>query len=249
MKPRFFILFAFFVLGSLQESYAQLSKQQRLDSLRTKWQADSAHMYRFRKYSLIAGFDTRNSFVSADKKISVKLQGAKAGVKIMGKHNLELGYYFISNLPSKRITEDNGAIYDLKLNLDYVTLYYEYILLNNKRWEIGFPVELGGGGYRTTATDTAGKRYAPFKDTATTGISLFGAGVDVSFKIFKWLGVGAMGGYRFVGGEEPKGMNFNGVFYSVGLEIYFGTLYKMSKFGLKRRSYRRNVEKIKILPD
>lgn len=226
-----------------------LTKQQKLDSLKAKFTTDSTNMNRKRKFSLLAGFDTRNSFVSAEKKISVKLQGVKAGVKINGCHNLAIGYYSVINLPKKQITDENGVVYDLQLNMSYGTLFYEYVLLNTKRWEIGIPVEIGGGNYHTTATDTAGKKYKPFADTARTGISLFGAGLDVSFKIFQWLGFNATGGYRLVGGAEPQGMNFNGVFYSVGFEIYFGRLYKMAKFGLKRRTYRNNVKKINQLPD
>jgi hypothetical protein len=241
--------FILFLLLFALAGFSQLSKQQKLDSLRTKFRADSTKMHTPKKYSLMAGFDTRNSFVSADKKISVKLQGVKAGVTILCKHHIAVGYYSVVNLPQKEVIDEAGTKYNLKLNMEYLTLYYQYVLLNTKRWEIGFPVELGGGNYHTTAIDTGGKKYKPFTDTLRTGISLFGAGFDVSFKIFRWLGFNAMGGYRFVGGPEPQGMNFNGVFYSVGFEIYFGQLYKMAKFGLKRRGYRKNVEKVNKLPD
>lgn len=235
-----------FVIGG---AYAQLSKQQKLDSLRAKFVADSARMHTPKKFSFIGGFDTRNSFVRAERKVSVKLEGIKGGVQMYGKHEVALGFYSMINLPEKEITDELGDIYRLKLNMSYVAILYKYILVNNKRWEVGFPLELGGGNYRTTASDTSGKKYAPFHDTLRTGISVIGAGVDVSFKIFRWLGIDAMGGYRIVGGKEPEGMNFNGPFYSVGVSIYFGQLYKMAKFGLKRRAYRRNVEKIKKLPD
>lgn len=240
------VLFTLLLMGG---AYAQLSKQQKIDSLRAKFVADSTRMHTPKKFSLIGGFDTRNSFVSAEKKISVKLQGIKGGVQMYGRHEVALGFYSMINLPEKEFTDELGNIYRLKLNMSYLAILYKYILVDNKRWEVGFPLELGGGNYHTTASDTAGKKYALFHDTLRTGISVIGAGVDVSFKIFRWLGFNAMGGYRIVGGKEPEGMNFNGPFYSVGFSIYFGQLYKMAKFGLKRRAYRKNVEKIKKLPD
>jgi hypothetical protein len=243
------ILLAALFLYLFSGMRAQPGKQQKLDSLRSKFVADSTRMHTPKKFSLIGGFDTRNSFVSAEKKISVKLQGMKVGVQMYQKHEVAIGYYAMLNLPEKQFTDELGTSYKLRLNMDYVAILYKYILVDNKRWEIGFPVDLGAGSYRTTATDTGGKKYALFHDTLRTAISIFGGGVDVSFKIFRWLGFNAMGGYRVVGGTEPEGMNFNGAFYSVGFSIYFGQLYKMAKFGLKRRTYRRNVEKIKKLPD
>lgn len=240
------VLFSVCLLGN---ALAQLTRQGKLDSLKAKFVADSVRMHTPKKFSLIGGFDTRNSFVSAEKKLSVKLQGLKAGVQMYRRHQVAIGYYAMLNLPEDEFTDESGTRYKLKLNMDYVALLYKYILLDNKRWEIGFPLDLGAGSYRTTATDTVGKKYPRFHDTLRTAISVFGAGVDVSFKIFRWLGFNAMGGYRLVGGAEPEGMNFNGAFYSVGFSIYFGQLYKMAKFGLKKRTYRRNVEKVKKLPE
>jgi len=243
------ILFLAVAIFTGQTLRAQLSKQQKIDSLKTKWQADSAKMQVPHKYSLLAGFDRRNSFVSSDKKISVKVSGVKAGVIINSRHAIAVGYYDVLNLPQKEIRDESDSLYLLKLNMNYLTLFYEYHIFQNRWWDIGAFGELGGGSYKTTASDTAGKKYKKFTDTLSTGISLFGAGVDVSFRIFKWLGFNGTAGYRFVGGKEPDGINFNGAFYSVGFEIYFGRLYKMAKFGLKRRKYRNNVKTFEKLPN
>ncbi len=230
-------------------AYAQLNKQGKLDSLRQKWYADSARMQVPNKFGMLAGLDRRNSFVSSSKKISVKVSGAKAGLTINGKHAIAVGYYDVLNLPEKKITDESDSIYLLKLNMNYLTLFYEYHFFQNRWWDLGAFGEVGGGSYRTTATDTAGLKYKKFTDTLSTGISMFGAGVDLSFKIFKWLGFNATTGYRFVGGKEPDGINFNGMFYSVGFEIYFGRLYKMTKFAWRRRNYRNNVKKTVLMPD
>jgi len=238
-----------FLSGIGQSVCAQLSKQQKLDSLKTKWQADSTKMQVPHKYGLLAGLDRRSSFVSSTKKINVRISGAKAGVTINGRHSIAVGYYDVLNLPQKEVRDESDSLYLIKLNMNYLTLFYEYHIFKNRWWEIGVMAELGGGGYHTTATDTSGKKYRKFTDTLSTGISVFGTGVDVTFKIFKWLGFNGTAGYRFVGGKEPAGINFNGVFYSVGFEVYFGQLYKMTKFGLKRRTYRNNVEKVSKLLD
>lgn len=249
LRPLSCLLLLLFLCGGMHTAFAQLSKQQKLDSLKTKFEKDSAYMYRYKKVKMLLALDTRNSFVSSGKKVSVDVKGIQLGIVIDDHHNLAAGFYSVLGLPEKKVTDESNNQYTLKLQMGYATLFYEYIFLDTKRWEIGVPLELGGGSYHTTATDTAGKKYAPFKDTLQKGIALFGAGLDVSFKVFKWLGLNAMGGYRLVAGNEPQGINFNGAFYSVGVQIYFGQLYKMAKFGLKRRTYRHNVEKIKALPD
>lgn len=228
---------------------AQVSKQQKLDSLRTKFQADSARMYRYKKWHMMAALDNRSSFVRTNQKLSVNVGGLQAGMVYKDKHTMGIGFYAITGTQSGEIVaEDQKQKINLKLDMSYGTAFYEYNFLNTKRWEISVPAEIGAGSYRQLATDSVGNKVAGF-DTTAKAILLLGTGVKVSFRIFQWLGVGVMGGYRLVGGDEPKKINLNGFVYSYGIEIYFGRLYKMAKFGLKRRTYRINVEKINKLPD
>ncbi len=243
------ILIFLFSFGGIQTSFSQLSKKQKLDSLQAKFKTDSAYLYRYKKVKFLLAIDTRNSFIHTDKKIAVNVNGFQIGLVYKDHHNFALGFYSVLNTQSKQIQSDNLTKVNINLKIGYTTLFYEYIFLDTKRWEIGIPVEIGHGNYQTTETDSAGKTVKSFADTTQKSINLFGAGLDVTFKVWTWLGVNAMGGYRLASGGNLNGVNFNGVFYSVGMQIYFGQLYKMAKFGLKRRMYRNNVEKVKKLPD
>jgi len=228
---------------------AQSVKQVKLDSLRDKFSADSAKLYRTKKWNLMAALDNRSSFVRTSQKLSVNVGGVQGGLVYKNKHTMGLGFYSITGSQSGEVvSDDQKQKINLNLAMSYATVFYEYNFLNTKRWEISVPAEIGGGSYRQTATDTGGIKVAGF-DTTSKSILLLGTGVKVSFRIFKWLGLGAMGGFRVVGGNEPKKINLNGFVYSYGIEIYFGRLYKMAKFGLKRRKYRNNVKKTQELPD
>lgn len=248
IKYAYFFLFVFIVTGL--NGFAQLSKQQKLDSLKNKFIADSSRMYRPKKYKFLLAIDNRSSFVHTDKKVSLDIGGIQLGVVVNDKHSVALGFYSAighqtaqaqDDQSSKRVTVNN--------KMGYATLFYEYEFLETKRWELGIPMEVGSGYYQTSVTDSAGKPVRTFTDTLQRGITLFGVGFDVTFKIWRWLGFNAMGGYRVVGGGEPKKINLNGIFYSYGVQIYFGELYRMGRLGLKRRAYKNAREKVAKMPD
>lgn len=197
----------------------------------------------------MAALDNRSSFVHTGHKVSVDIGGLQAGLVYKERHTFGIGGYKIVSGTGQTITDENNKIQHVTMEIGYGTLFYQYNFLNTKRWEMSVPLEIGTGHYKQSVKDSTGKAVPGFSDTLSKSITLFGAGYMVSFKIFKWLGVGAMVGYRLVGGGEPKKINLNGFVYSYGIEVYFGQIYKMAKFSLKRRSYRNNVKKIQQLPD
>jgi hypothetical protein len=226
-------------------AFCQSTKQAKLDSLRNKLTKDSAHIYRFKKVKFLFALDSRNSFIQTKTKTPVSVKGLQIGVILHEKHSLGLGFYSILNTQQTHpIVDEKQKTINVNLKMSYSTFFYEYLFIDTKRWEIGFPLEVGSGNYKISVTDSLGKPTPGFKDTLQKKIILLGAGLNVDFKIWKWLGLNAMGGYRLVGGNEPNKINFNGAFYSVGIHIYLGELVKMGRLGLKRRSYRNEVEKI-----
>lgn len=245
IKPLLFVIFILPLVG-----FSQLSKEDKLDSLRAKLTADSSYLYRYKKYKFLLAIDTRNSFIHSDKKVSIDIAGVQLGVVINDRHDLGLGFYSaLGSAKTHPIKDDQSKILNVNIKMGYATVFYEYAFIDTKRWEVGVPVELGMGTYQQTVTDSSGKRVPNFADTLQKGITLLGAGLDVSFRVWRWLGLNAMGGYRIVHGNEPKKINLNGAFYSYGVQIYFGELYRMYRLGVKRRLYRNAVEKVKKLPD
>jgi hypothetical protein len=231
-------------------AFAQLSKAQKIDSLHAKFVADSSHIYRAKKYKFLLALDNRNSFVHTNKKVSIDIGGLQLGVVINDKHSLALGFYSAIGHQTAHAQDDqSNRTVTVNTKMGYATLFYEYEFFESKRWELGVPVEIGRGYYQTSVTDSAGRPIPTFHDTLRRNIALFGTGIDITFKIWRWLGLNVMGGYRFVGGDEPKKINLNGIFYSYGLQIGVGELYRMARLGLKRRIYKNALEKAATMPD
>ncbi len=247
MKKINFVFFIFaFHFAWIQNSFCQNNNQAKLDSLRQKLTADSTRIYRVKKVKPLFALDFRNSFIHNSKtSIPVDFYGFQMGLILHEKHNMGIGFYSMSHIQKVNpIVGDQKKLMFINLKMGYMTTFYEYCFNISKRWEIGIPVEVGAGSYQIRATDSSGKRDPTFKDTLRRGILLFGTGFNVDFKVFKWVGLNLMGGIRIVGGNEPKKVNLNGAFYSLGLHFYLGEVVKWYKLGRKRRTYKHEVEKI-----
>jgi hypothetical protein len=225
--------------------YAQNTRQEKLDSLRAGFISDSSAMYHNNEVKFMFAIDTRSSLFYSTQQIPVNVAGIQFGFSFNDIHTLAVGGYSVVFTQKKLIENDPKNYINISLKMSYGTLFYEYTAFSNKRWEIGFPFEIGSGNYQRLALDSSGKhRIKDFSDTAHKSIVLVGAGVDVTLKIFYWLGFNAMGGYRLVGGDQPKGVNFNGPFWSVGFQYRVGQLYKWLRLREKRRMYLFQVDKI-----
>src|SRR4051812_40989064 len=142
-----------FLFAFAQDGSCQLSKKEKLDSLRTKLSVDSAHIYRFKKVKFLLAIDTRNSFIHTNTKASVNFNGFQLGVVLNEKHNVGFGFYSMSHVQKTHPIIDQQKTININLNMGYATIFYEYQFINTKRWEIGVPLEIGSGSYQITATD------------------------------------------------------------------------------------------------
>ncbi|MGZ3864123.1 MAG: hypothetical protein ACXVPN_13525 [Bacteroidia bacterium] len=224
-------------------SFAQLNKEDKLDSLKADFMKDSAKIYRHANVGLILASDKRNTFIHTETKTPAPLVGGQIGLAI-DRHSIGLGGYYIKLTHPVRSELDAVKTETVSLNMGYVTMFYEYQFVNRRFWEIGVPLEIGMGNYQTLVTDSLGHRDPTFKDTLKRQILVFGAGLNVDFKILKWLGINFMGGYRLVGGNEPNKVNFNGVFWSGGLHFFLGEFIRELKFHERRGAYCHNVSMI-----
>lgn len=64
-------------------------KKRKIDSLTTKFKADSAHIFRFNRYRPYANLDNRNSFI---RNRPVNFQGGQVGFIFKEYHVFGLGY-------------------------------------------------------------------------------------------------------------------------------------------------------------
>ncbi|MGZ3866483.1 MAG: hypothetical protein ACXVC6_06590 [Bacteroidia bacterium] len=222
---------------------AQLSKEDKLDSLKAGFMKDSAKIYKHANVGLILASDKRNTFIHTDTKTPVPLIGGQVGLAI-DKHSIGIGGYYIKLSHNVKSEVETRKPQTVTLNMGYVTVFYEYQFINRRFWEIGIPIEVGGGNYQTLVTDSSGKRDPSFKDTLKRGILVLGTGINIDFKVLKWIGFNFMGGYRLVGGNEPNRVNFNGAFWSAGLHFFLGEFIREFRFHERRGAYYHNVSMV-----
>lgn len=221
--------------------------QQRLDSLKLRFQKDSSLIYRFQKFRFRVALDRRNSWIKnqrATKQIPVSINGFQLGAVLFEKHSVGFGLYNIaaeSKRPAKINDQLNTVRYE-ELFMNYFTGYYEYVLLNKRFFEIDIPVELGLGRYvynlkDETQTKLLWQEQGPIK--------LSSAGLQLILKPVKWIGLVGMGGYRFVRFNEKTNLNFNNFYYSYGVWVDIRQIHRDLRFyGFKRPKYRKKVKAI-----
>ena len=175
------------------------------------------------KYKFIANFDMRNSIVIGH---SVKFNGVKLGLGNT-KQRFGIGFYglrkpvytYNNRVDSLDATDTN------RYQFGFLSLYYERILFHSKRWEITAPVHLNFGSLKGEYL-TTNKKYKQFLDK---GVSSMTISVKSHFKIFRWVGLHGGIGYNFIlNGDERTKKALNAPFYSFGVKIFLGEIWKLS---------------------
>jgi hypothetical protein len=175
------------------------------------------------KLKFVFNFDNRNSFVIGHK---VKFQGIKIGLGNR-KYRFGLGFYN-TRKAVVRIDDrvDDEAATDTTLfTYGYSSLYYERILFQNKRWEFSAPVHLNFGDLKASYIDTLGNGV-PFFSQKANSLTL---SLKAHFKIWRWLGVGTGVGYNFMlSGDNRVRRALNAPFYSYGIKVFIGELWRLT---------------------
>ena len=220
--------------------YGQNShQQQRIDSLTIKFKKDSAHIYRFKNLRPFAAIDNRNSFA----KDRANVKGFQLGAIIKEKHTVGFGIYSLQDKSKHdaNTKNENNVQVTRNLTLNYLTLFYQYVIIDRRFFELDLPLEVGLGSYRVGTEDTIAHRVVSEK---RGGVSLTSGGVNMVFKPLKWVGVSGTVGYRIVLDKNPK-INFSGAYYSIGLWVDLRQIYRDTRFyGFTRKKYRRHVKDV-----
>jgi hypothetical protein len=200
----YFILFLLF---------AGIGKAQFLDTLHAAFRGGKTFDFRF---------ESRNSFIDHGR---VEVQSLKMGVTFGKKISVGGGYSWLKTaLFDKYSFYDSelktNVTVDRRLRINYVCYYVDYIFYKSKRWQYNIPTQFGTGfaklAYSYKTPDVIAEKYLVF---------LYEPGVNVKFKIFKWLGLGANVGYRMVfKNNKFMGKKLNSPVYSGGVIIYWDEL-------------------------
>ncbi len=215
-------------------------KQHKIDSLKAKLHADSAHIYRFRKVRPFFSLDNRNSFI---KDAPVNVQGLQLGIILKEKHTLGFGFYTLQANAKQNFTTKNEKYIAVNrtLRLSYLTAFYQYAFVDTRYFELDLPLELGLGGYDVKLTDAVTNKLILDKKGGTI---IIGGGVGITIKPFKWFGITGSAGYRNALDNNPN-VNFSGFFYSYGIWVGLGRIYRDVRYcGIKRKKCRKHIHYI-----
>lgn len=233
------------IILTLAFSFSNAQTGLNPDSLKQKFQKDSAHIYRFKKVRPWLAIDERNSWIRNTKglqRIPVTIDGLQLGVILKEKHTVGLGFYSMNATSQKpvKISDQNSKVTYQELVMRYSTLYYQYVIVNTRFFELDVPLEVGLGRYIYNLKDSA-QTALLWREEGP--IKLTGGGVRIILKPLKWIGVSGMAGFRIVGFNKRTNLNFNGAYYSYGVWVDLRQIYRDIKFyGFVRPKYRKKLK-------
>jgi hypothetical protein len=227
--------------------FSGLHSQTSIDSLRLKFQKDSAHTYRFKKLRPWFALDERNSWIRNEKgtkKVPVTIDGIQAGIILKEKHTIGIGLYTMNGSSQKpvKLSDGNNKITYQELLMKYSTLYYQYEIVDTRFFELDVPIEFGLGRYVYNLKNETQTQLL-WREQGLIKIS--GGGVRMVLKPLRWIGLYGTGGYRIVVFNKKTNLNFNGAYYSYGIWVDIRQIYRDIKFyGFLRPKYRKKVKAI-----
>ena len=183
--------------------------------------ADLAEAFKSGEAKVLVGFDSRRSFIS---RRDVKVFGVRAGLDLQGKARLGFGMYFLRSPFFRTFHWENPAgtrdTLISQLNFNYMTVFFEPVVLSTKRWEVSVPLHIGIG----EAFYRGPKEFAP--STPKT-ILLAEGSVIGHYKILPWIGIGGGVGFRqMLRANTYLREDFNAPIYMLNLKLFTGYILR-----------------------
>jgi hypothetical protein len=231
---RFFFLYliAFPVLLFSQADTS--SRKTRLELLTMQLKADSEHIYRFRKARPYFNYHERHSLANP---VTTNFYGPQVGVVLYERHIAGLGAYFSGKRTREPFeTTDNSITVKKNIDVNFLSAFYQYIIVNRRFFELHVPLELGSGTYYSAYRDSSNRIYK----TENEPLLLAGGSVLAILKPLRWIGLSGSVGYR-----TTSEKTFNGYYYTLGVWIGFRPLQNDVRYHLmKKKAYKREVSRI-----
>ncbi|GAB4046844.1 hypothetical protein [Spirosoma litoris] len=167
--------------------------------------------------------DFRDSFLERQ---HINVWGVNAGFTYGRKrHQLTIGYYWLNYATYLRLIDwrRNAA---QRINLNYYTRtdmwfissMYWWNMVNNKRWLVSLPVELGGGVAYALPLNLS--QNVPVDRSRRDFFVPLQVGAYGQWRATRWVGLSAQIGYRVSIFQTAIDQNFNGSYYSIGVSLY-----------------------------
>ncbi|MCR5889220.1 hypothetical protein LRS06_15895 [Hymenobacter sp. J193] len=172
---------------------------------------------------LVFQFDQRYSVLNGS---VVGINGLKVGVEFRGRVRTGLGLYLLSDgVPTDvALPAHLPAGTRDELRFRYVAAYGEYVVKGTPRWELSTPTQLGIGRYYARYEKPDGE----VERTPRRLIYMFEPSVAGHVRVFRWVGVGAGGGYRqMLFMNNALESELNGPIFFGRVKLFLGDLYKI----------------------
>lgn len=181
------------------------------------------HAQEVKKTELKVQFDSRNTLINKE---TVGIFGLRVGLPFKDKYEIGIGLYAsrVLDFFGKEIEKDylDNSITPSQtlpavIGFKYFSIYGEYTLVDNKRWNITANSQYGLGQVFIELTESNGSLRKK-----TEGKSLIEHSLKAKYQLNSWLQLIGGLGYRYlISGEEQIKNAFNAPIYIISAEIDF----------------------------
>jgi hypothetical protein len=212
-----------------QIKYLSFSQELKNDSTSGKkysfdWQSNAKNEPFWKP---IINMDIRQSFL---KDAHVQIMGFQVGARNQGKYQFTLGYYWLTQNSQSQIRVRNRNRFvtinlEEDVKIEYFSACFNYMFLNTKYIELGFPTEIGFAQMKDKIVFPDGRIL---RDDAVNTIPIH-LGLSTQIRATRWLGLkGAVGTRQII--TNTRGVqiaqDFDGAYYSYGAVLYLNNIYK-----------------------
>ena len=181
-----------------------------------------------RNIHFVLTLDSRSTFIDQH---HVRINGGLTGISFGEKyHKVTIGFYWLGYNASRRLitwhkklSQSFNLSYYTKTDVWFVSTAYWYPIIRSNKWTLSVPIEVGVG------TETANYRQlmndATVKDKNFSFVP-YQIGAYGEYRVTPWAGLDAQFGYRNAISQGHFRKRFAGIYYSCGLTVYPGTIYK-----------------------
>jgi hypothetical protein len=160
---------------------------------------------------------------------AITIYGGLVGLNFKNNNLYSIGYYTLSNASKVNIKARNRIQSQSQIApvtddvfLWFLSAGYTRAIYDKRFIRIELPLELGFGEGSDGQYDADGKLL---RLNNSSFFPLQG-GVSTIFKVTRWFGIHLQGGYRQLIGKSFFQKEYSGIYYTYGITVNFGNIYK-----------------------